>query len=129
MDKPRLGPSPSGLVVKKDIEGARDNVRCHALVGVGNKQGDVLVGGLICQRQVFSGRPDRERKAGIGVRGLDRYLSAVRHGVARIDEQVQQRVLKLVRIAQGQPKLGRQLDLNPDAGSLRGAEQLFHGAD
>ena len=43
----------------------------------------------------------------IGVRGLDRQLAAVRHGVARVDGEIEDRVLELVGIGVDAPQAGR----------------------
>ena len=44
------------------------------------------------------------------VAGLDGELAAVRHGVAGVDREVEQRVLKLVGVAQRRPQAAGQHD-------------------
>jgi hypothetical protein len=45
------------------------------------------------------------------VRGFDRQLASLRHGVASVDGEIDDRVFKLVRVGFDPPKSGRRNDL------------------
>ena len=62
----------------------------------------------------------------IDVGGLDRELAAVRHGVARVDRQVEHGAFELVRIDMGEPQAAGQHGLQPDALAERAAQQFGH---
>ncbi len=76
--------------------------------------------------------PDLARDVGVvemGVGGLDREPPAVGHRVAGVDGEVEDRVLELVGVAEGQPQAAghHHLELHPLA--ERPAQQLVHRAD
>ncbi len=61
--------------------------------------------------------------------GLDRERAAVRHGVARVDREVEQRVLELVGVAERRPQPSARLDLEVDRVADRAAQQVLHAGD
>ena len=57
-------------------------------------------------------------------------ISAVAvHRVARVDREVDDRILELVRIDVGRPGVAREVDLDADALAERAVEQVGHAAD
>ena len=82
------------------VEGARHDIRGHTCAGVGDEQTHVFSGGHL-PRRLALGYP-----APVGenaVRGLDQQMAPVGHRIARVDDQIEERVLELVRVAQGWP--------------------------
>ena len=65
----------------------------------------------------------------IGIGGLDRELAAVRHRVAGVDREVQDRALELVGIGEAAPQAARQHGLDRDLLAERAAQQLRHAGD
>ena len=65
----------------------------------------------------------------MGVGGLDRQPAAVRHGVARIDREVEDRVFELAGIGMGAPQPAGQHGLDADRLAERAAQQLGHAGD
>ena len=65
----------------------------------------------------------------MGVGGLDRELAAVRHGVARVHGQVEDRALQLVRVGVGAPQASGQNRLDRDVLAQRAPEQVRHTGD
>ncbi len=61
------------------------------------------------------------------VGGLDRQRPAIRHGVAGIDREVEDRALQLVRIARGQPEAAGRHEFEADVLGDGPAEQFLHG--
>jgi hypothetical protein len=59
-----------------------------------------------------------------GVRHLDGHRSALGHGVARIDRQVEDGVLELAGVDLGVPRLGGDVELDGDALAERMAQQV-----
>ncbi|GJE45825.1 hypothetical protein AEGHOMDF_5025 [Methylobacterium soli] len=66
-------------------------------------------------------------EAGIG--GLDGDAAPVRHGIAGVDAEVQQRILELRRIDQDRPQAGGGHHLDLDRGPDGAADQLRHAGD
>ena len=81
---------------EEGLERALHDLRRHARSGVGDAQRDVLAG-LQVQRDAAAGVDP-------AVGGLDRQPTAIGHGVAGVDAEVEQRVFQLVRIGQHRPK-------------------------
>ncbi len=105
MDRPRPVPWPIGLVVKKGSKARASTSGRHARSGIGDGHGHVFAGRHVRRGRVLG---TSRRSGEDGVRGLDEQVSAVGHGVARVDDKVEQRALELVRVAQGRPQLARQ---------------------
>ena len=59
----------------------------------------------------------------------DDEVAAVGHGVACIDDEIEDRVLELVLVAQGGPEVTGQLQFEPDAFAEGAPEQLLHRRD
>ena len=87
-------PLPVGLVVKKGSKARRKDLRLHAEARIRHLDLDVIGGPL--------GR-DRPGPHPSAIRGGDAQRSAFRHGVPRIDREIEQRALELGRIADDVP--------------------------
>ena len=115
------GALADGLGGEERIEHASDDLGRHAGAVVRHAQRDVLAG----RQLAVSGGPLVEPLVG----GLDRQAATIGHGVARVDAQVEQRVLELRRIDAGRPEAAGadhlQFHRRPDGS----ADQLFHAAD
>ena len=96
--QPEPGALADRLGGEERIEGARDHVGRHAGAGVGDAERDVLP-----RRQVALARGALVEPF---VGGLDGEAAAVGHGVARVDAEVEQRVLEL-RADRPAPATGR----------------------
>ena len=119
--KPKASALADGLGREKRLEGARHDIGRHARAGVGYADRDILARLHVALARAAVIDTD--------VGGLDGELAAVGHGVAGIDAQVEDRVLKLVRIAQARPEAGheRRLDLDPRPDCA--LDQLLHVGD
>src|ERR1700738_1809822 len=82
------GPLPERLGGEEWIEGARPHGRRHANTAVRDAQAHVRAGSDIAE---FGGKG----RLDLGVHDFDSELAAVRHGVARIDDKIEQRAFKL----------------------------------
>jgi hypothetical protein len=60
---------------------------------------------------------------------LEREPPAFRHGVARVDGQVEQHALELVRVGVDAPEPRDQHALEPEIAAPRAAQQLRHAGD
>ena len=103
------------------LEHPRDHLRRHAGAGVGHGNRQVLP-----RRHVVRARRPLIQPL---VGGLDGDATAVRHRVAGVDAQVEQRVLELRGIDQRGPEAGRSDNLDRDAGADRALDQLLHAGD
>ena len=104
------------------LEGMGLNLLGHARAGVGDGDHDVLA------------RHDLGLCRGIGlveigVGGLDGELAAVRHGVARIDGEIEDADLELVGIGQHPPQPAGQHGLDGDLLAQSAAQQFGHAGD
>ena len=59
---------------------------------------------------------------------LDRELAAIRHGIARVDHQIQDHALELVGIGFRQPMVAASGSLDRDRLTERAAQQVGHAA-
>ncbi|GJD69837.1 hypothetical protein MMMDOFMJ_2775 [Methylobacterium gnaphalii] len=100
------------------LEGLGDHVRRHAGAGIGDAEREVLAG---LQVPV----PRRTLVHPL-VGGLDGDAAAIRHRVARVDAEVQQRVLELRGIDHHRPEAGRGHRLEGDLRPDRAADQFLH---
>ncbi len=112
---------PDRLGGEERVERLGDHVRGHAGAGVADAQRDVGSG----RQLALLRRPPVQPH----LPGLDRQPSAVRHGVARVDAQVEQRVLELVRIDQDGIRIGHADHRHGDGRSHRASDQLLHAGD
>ncbi|WP_308447097.1 hypothetical protein, partial [Chitinimonas prasina] len=64
-----------------------------------------------------------------GVGGLDHQPPAAGHGIARVDTEVEQRVLELVRVAQRRPEPVGQHRLQLDRGAHGAPDEILHLRD
>ena len=72
----------------------------------------------------------RERRLPRGhVRRGDADRAALRHGIPRVDREVQQHELELGRVAAGGPEVGGQRHLDLDQPAQAALQQLRHAAD
>ncbi len=78
------------------VEGALDHLGRHAGTGVGDADADVLAG-------THAARVGSVGAVEVCVAGLDGERATVGHGVAGIDDQVEDRALELVGVAQREP--------------------------
>ena len=111
-------PSPSGLVVKNGSKARGHDLRRHAGAGVSHAKCYELPGRQFALRRRAPVQPF--------IRRLNRNTAAIRHGVPRIDAQVQQRVLQLVRIHQRRPQTARADKFHRNRRAHRPAHQIFH---
>ena len=91
-------PLPTGLVVKNGSNTLADDIGRNANAGVRHGDRDIVA----C-RQLF---PVPE----VRVPDLDRDRAALRHGVARIDHEVDQRDLEFGDIDDDRPRVGGEID-------------------
>ena len=103
------------------VEGAGDHLRRHAGAAVADAQRDVLPG-----RQLALARRPLVEPA---VAGLDGQPAAGRHRVARIDAQVEQRVLELARVDEGAPQPAGRDHLQRDPRTDGAPDQLLEAGD
>ena len=115
-------PCPTSLVVKNGSKARSSDLPRHADAGVGDADHDILAGRHL-------GLPGRVALVEMGVGGLDRELAAVRHGVARIDREVEHRDLQLVGIDMHAPQPARQHRLDRDLLAERAPQQVGHAGD
>jgi hypothetical protein len=106
---------------EEGVEHPLDDVRWHPGPGVGDRNQDVLAG---LDLVVGSGIGVVE----MGVRGLHRQPAALRHGVARVDHQVEDRVLELALIDEGAPEPAGTYGLHPQMLADRVPQHLRHPA-
>ncbi len=100
------------------IERSREDVRGHATPTVGDTDRDILTG-----RHVLLARG---RLINPRVRRLDRNAPPVRHGVSRIDAEIQDGAFKLVWIAQARPEARCEDGFDGYGGADRASNQLVH---
>src|SRR6185437_13890132 len=89
--QPKAGALPELLGGEERLEGAIDYLAGHAGAGVADANGDVLAG-----RQI--GIDTAILLIGIDVGAFYRQLAAGRHGVARVDGEIDERRLEVVGI-------------------------------
>jgi hypothetical protein len=113
-----ISPSPlpfaDVLGGKERLERACQHVRRHAEAGIADGGHHVLP------------RLDHWRDLVGGIGGLDRQAPAVRHCVARVEREVEHRVLELARIDGRKPQVGGIAEFDPDVLADRAAHQRFH---
>ena len=102
---------------EEGIEGALDHLRRHAGASVADADCKILTG----RELAFARRPLVEPF----VRRFDRDASAVRHRVARIDAEIQDRVLKLIGIDERRPQTRGADNFDLDARADGAADQFF----
>ena len=113
--EPAADPRPLGG--EEGLEGALEHLRRHAVAGVGDGEQDV------------GARPQTELECRIvrvdlRTRRLDDEPAALRHGVAGVDREVEQRVLHLPRVGQGQGQIGGEPGLDADHLAEAAAQEL-----
>ncbi len=64
----------------------------------------------------------------VGVGGFDRELAAARHGVPRVDRQVQQGIFELINVRRDSPQACRENSLDRDAFAERAVEKTGQSA-
>ena len=106
---------------EEGVEGLCDDFRRHACARVGDRDEHVLTG----LDRVFLGVSVIHKS----VHGLDGEPAAARHCIARVDREVEDRVLKLRRIRLDLPQAGGQHGLDFDLLAKRAVEQLAHAGD
>ena len=95
-------PCRRSLVVKNGSKARSSVARVHAGAGVRDRDHDILA------RLHRLGQRADIGLVEIAVGGLDRDLAAVGHGVARVERQIEQRVLELVGVGKRAPEAARQ---------------------
>ena len=122
MDRPKPVPWPIGLVVKNGSN------------ALAITSGVMPVPVSVTQMQIYW--PGRDlallRRIGVvevRVAGFDRKLAALRHRVARVDREVQDRAFELVRVAQRGPEPAGGDDFEADGLADGAPEQLLHAGD
>jgi len=90
------GALPGFLGREEGLERPFPHLPGHAAAGIGNGDQDVLPGRDLVMRLGIGLVEER-------VRGLDRQLAVSRHRVARVDRQIEQRMLELVGVDQDGP--------------------------
>ena len=121
------GESESGALAnrlgrKEGVEHFDQDFRRHAGAGVGDRNGDVVAGvqAFVMARFGFAQR----RMA-----GRQDQSTAMRHGIARIDGQVENGAFELRLVTQRSAYAVGQLHLEPHLLAQRAAQQVFHRAD
>ena len=109
---------PDRLGGEEGIEGLGDHLGRHAAAVVGHREGDVFARFQVAD----PGHARIQRPVG----GLDEDATALGHGVAGIDAEVEQGVFQLRRIDQGRPQLAAGHHLDLDRRTHRAADQVFH---
>ena len=86
---------------------------------------------VTAQHDVRAGNDVEVLGAELDVRGLDGQRAALRHRVARVDDEVHQDLAKLLRIGAECAESCRELQrqLQPDLGAQQPAEQILHVGD
>jgi hypothetical protein len=118
--QPQARAHADGLGREEGVEGARHHLRGHAHAVVAHGERHVLP-----HRQVA---PARGARVDPAVGGFNHQLAALGHGVARVDAQVEQRVLQLPGVGVHVPQPDRGHVLQFDLRAERAAQQLFHVA-
>ena len=110
-------PLPTSLVVKNGSKARRQDVGRHAGTGVADRQHGVLAWrDLVLQpHHIVPGQRD--------VAGLDGEAAAGRHGIARVDAEVDQRGLDLRAVDIDRPEVGRGGGLHDDVLAERAPQQ------
>ena len=106
---------------EEGFEHALDHVRRHAGAGVGHAQRDVLAG-----RQVALAGDALVHEL---VGGLDGETSAIRHRVAGVDTEIEQRVFELVRIDVRAPQPDRTDHFQRHGWTDGAAKEFLHAGD
>ena len=112
-------PLPTGLVVKKGSNARSRTSRGHSAAGVGDADLDIFAGADVAD--LVGGERD--------VGGGDAHHALAVHRVARVDREVDDGVLELVRVDVDRPGVGIEVDLDLDALAERAVEQVGHAAD
>ena len=107
---------------KEGIEGLAHHLGRHADAGIGHRDHRVLAGSHL---RVGAGVALVE----IGVGRLDGELAAARHGVAGVDDKVDQRALDLGGVGEHAPQAAAQHGLDLDRLADRAPQHLGHAAD
>ena len=115
-------PLPTALVVKNGSKALAMTARGHAGSGVGHREEHVLAG-----RDPFVARGVAIVE--MRVLGLDGQMSAVRHGVAGVDHEVDDHVLELVGVDADAPQTPGQHRLEPQVGADGVAQKVRHSGD
>jgi hypothetical protein len=106
---------------KERVEGLGDNFRRHACARIGDRDEHVLAG-LDC---VLLGINVINKS----VQGLDGEPTAAWHCIARVDREIEDRVLELRRVGLNLPKTGGKHGLHFDLLAKRAIKQLAHTRD
>ena len=106
---------------EEGVEGLCDDLRRHACARIGNRDEHILPG----LDRVFLGVSVIDKS----VQGLDREPAAARHCIARVDGEIEDRVLKLRRIRLDLPQTGGEHGLDFDLLAERAGEQFAHAGD
>ena len=118
----KTGALTDALGGEEGFKGARGYVRRHACSVVADRNHNVLA----CRHFLMIARIGLVER---DVRCFNRQPPAVRHGVARVDGEVDHRVLKLARIGAGGPEATAQYGLQHDVFTERALQQVLHAGD
>ena len=116
--QPEPGAGPALLGGEERVERLIDHLGGHASAGVANGDEHILAG--------HEAGPGGLRLVQHGVGGLDDELAAIRHGIARVDHEVEHRVLELVAVGVGLPQFVGQNGLEPDRLAEAAPQKLRH---
>ena len=100
------------------VERLGDDIRAHAGAGIGHAEREVLAGIEVALLGATVVEPF--------VGGLDGDAPAIRHRVAGVDAEVEQRILELARIDQHRPQPARGHHFEGDRRADGAAEQILH---
>ena len=112
-------PLPTGLVVKNGSNARSLHFGRHAAAGVGDGEADIIAAADVAD--LVGG----ERHVG----GGDAHRPGAVHRVARVDREVDDGVLELVRIDEDRPGVGVDGEFDGDPLAERPVEQVGHARD
>ena len=120
--KPQARAVSDVLGREERIEGLGLHLRRHSAAGVRHGQHDILAGHHFGLRGgVFF--------IEMNIRGFDRQLAAIRHRVARIDGEIEDRELELIGIGMRPPNAAAQNGFDRDLLAEGPAQQVRHAGD
>ncbi len=123
MLRPKPVPTPVGLVVKNGSNARSRTSRVMPLPE------SLMADEHILSMRDVTGMFDDIILIEIGVGGLDRQPPAFRHGIARIDREIEERVFKLVGIDRGFPEAAAKNGFDGDGLADGPAQQFRHALD
>ena len=116
------GSLPDRLGREERLENLLEGLVGHANAGVAHADHDIVTGFDLLLRETLSVGQDFTG-------GDNRQRAPLRHRVARVDRQIEDRILELMGIRQRRPVLGGKVHRKPDRLAQGPPQHLLHAAD